>query len=232
MVTRRLHDRRLRGRVHSAQGPPDRRARILAPLPVGALAGTTGGMALWWWWRLHPAPEPFAESLWVRAPHPGITRRRLHEILAVRGGERILEVGCGSGRYAVEVARWLGPGGQLDAFDRQQRMLDWTAQRAAARGLDNVVTRCGDACALPYASASFDAAYAISTLGQVPERTRALAELARVLGPGGRLVVGEVAYDPHGLFPEELRRAAAGVGLRLQGRLGNGVGYFACFTPA
>ena len=192
---------------------------------------TGGSIALWWWWRLHPTPRPFAEDLWVEAPHPLITRRRLLEILAPMPGERVLEVGPGSGYYALPTAERLGPSGRLDVLDIQQQMLDRTLARARARGLSQLVASQGDATKLPYAAGSFDAAYMISTLGQTADQTAALRELRRVLRPGGRLVVGEVAVDPHGVFLGALRRSAAEAGLQLQARSGNWVGFFARLSP-
>jgi protein-L-isoaspartate O-methyltransferase len=91
------------------------------------------------WWRRHPSACPYGLRLSLRAPHPFITRRGLREILAPAPGERVLEVGPGTGYYSLDVARWISPGGILDVLDIQQEMLDHTARRAREQGILNVV---------------------------------------------------------------------------------------------
>lgn len=185
------------------------------------------GYALWW--RKNPSACPYSQRFWVEAPHPFITRRRLREILAPEPGERVLEVGPGTGYYALPVAGWLGPGGTLDILDLQQEMLDHVVQRATENGVTNVVTTRGDAGALPYPDATFDAAYLTLVLGEIPEQVRALDELRRVLKPGGRLVVGELLGDPHYVSFPALRERAEATGLSFERRIGEALGYFARF---
>jgi ubiquinone/menaquinone biosynthesis C-methylase UbiE len=201
---------------------------------MGARAGglAVGGAAvtLWWWWRLHPTPHPFAQRLWIDVPHPFVTPRRLRQVLAPVPGERLLEVGVGSGRYALSVVTWLGERGLLAVLDLQEEMLALTMRRALGRGIINVVPVRGDAGALPYSDGAFDAVYLVSTLGQMPDMTATLRELSRVVHPGGRVVVGELCYDPHGVFFGTLHRCAAAAGLRFEGRAGGWAGYFARFT--
>jgi ubiquinone/menaquinone biosynthesis C-methylase UbiE len=165
----------------------------------------------------------------VEAPHPLITRARLQEILDPRPGERVLEVGPGTGYYTLEVAERVTPDGRLDILDLQQEMLDHTMGRAAERGLSHVTPTLSDATALPYEDASFDAAYLVTVLGEIPDQEAALRELGRVLRPGGRLVVGELLGDPHYVRLAPLRLRAGGAGLSYAGRVGNAAGYFARF---
>ena len=179
------------------------------------------------WWRKHPSACPYGQRLWIEAPHPLITRNRLREILEPQPGERLLEVGPGTGYYTLDVADWISPGGQLDIFDLQQEMLDHTMRRAGARGLANISPVRGDAQALPYPDATFDAAYLTTVLGEIPDQDAALRELARVLKPGGRLVVGELFGDPHWVAPGRLRRRAEAAGLVFNRRSGTPLGYFA-----
>ncbi len=102
-------------------------ARRIGLLGVAAVLG--GAV----WWRRNPSACPYSQRFWVEAPHPFITRERLREILEPRPGERMLEVGPGTGYYALPVAEWLAPGGQLDVLDVQQEMLDHTLLRGRAR---------------------------------------------------------------------------------------------------
>ena len=182
------------------------------------------------WRRRHPSACPYGLRLSLQAPHPFITRRGLREILAPAPGERVLEVGPGTGYYSLDVARWISPGGILDVLDIQQEMLDHTARRARERGIPNVVPQRGDAQELPYPDATFDAAYLNFVLGEIPDGDATLRELRRVLKPGGRLVVGEALPDPHMVPFESLRRRAEAVGLRFERRSGGRPGYYALFT--
>ena len=90
------------------------------------------------WWRRNPSACPYSQRFWVQAPHPFITRERLRETLAPQPGERVLEIGPGTGYYTLDLAQWLGPDGRLEIFDLQQEMLDHTMGRVAERGLANV----------------------------------------------------------------------------------------------
>ncbi len=92
---------------------------------------------------------------------------------------RVLEVGCGPGELAARIGQELGA--EVRAVDISPRMVEL----ACGRGVDAQV---GDVQRLPFADGEFDAAVAAWMLYHVPDVERALAELARVLRPGGRLV--------------------------------------------
>ena len=190
-------------------------------------AAALGGAALWW--RLNPSACPYNQRFWIEAPHPFVTRARLLEILTPGEGERLLEVGPGTGYYTLDVAERLGPDGELEVFDVQREMLDHTMRRAGERGLINISATEGDAQALPYPDASFDGAYLVTVLGEIPDQDAALAQLRRVLKPGGRLVVGELAGDPHYVRFSALRARAESAGLEFERRAGGPLGYFARF---
>jgi SAM-dependent methyltransferase len=194
------------------------------------LAALAAALAAALWWRRHPSACPYSQRFWVEAPHPLITRDRLRRVLDPQPGERVLEVGPGTGYYSLPLAERLGPDGRLDLFDLQQEMLDHTLRRAGPLAARMHATQ-GDATALPYPDASFDAALLVTVLGEIPDREAALRELRRVLKPDGRLVVGEVALDPHVVFPRALERAAGAAGLRLDRRDGTALGYFAELRP-
>jgi ubiquinone/menaquinone biosynthesis C-methylase UbiE len=195
-----------------------RRLLALAALAVVAVA---------WWWRKNPSACPYSQRFWVEAPHPLITRGRLREVLTPEPGERVLEIGPGTGYYTLDLAEWLGPDGTVEIFDLQQEMLDHTMERARERGLSNVRPTQGDAQSLPYEDDSFDAAILTSTLGEIPDQDAALREITRILKPGGRLVVGELFGDPHMVTLGALRRRAEAASLVFERHLGPRIGYFA-----
>ena len=179
------------------------------------------------WWRKNPSACPYGQRFFVEAPHPLITRDRLRQILEPESGERVLEIGPGTGYYTLDLAEWVGPDGAVEIFDIQQEMLDHTMERARERGISNVHPTLGDARSLPYADDSFDAAALTAVLGEIPDPDAALREINRVLKPGGRLIVGELFGDPHMVTLSTLRRRAEDASLVFEGHVGPKLGYFA-----
>jgi ubiquinone/menaquinone biosynthesis C-methylase UbiE len=192
-----------------------------------ALLAAAGMLAAALWWRKNPSACPYSQRFWVQAPHPFITRERLRATLDPSPGERILEIGPGTGYYTLDLATWIGPDGSLEILDIQQEMLDHTMDRVGERGLANVTATRGDAQALPLDDASVDAVVLTTVLGEIPDQDAALGEIARVLRPGGRLVVGELFGDPHYTSPGALRDRGEAAGLRFEHRNGPAFGYFA-----
>jgi ubiquinone/menaquinone biosynthesis C-methylase UbiE len=195
-----------------------------------AAAGAVGLLGYALWWRRNPSACPYSQRFFVEIPHPFITRRRLLEVLEPEPGERVLEVGPGTGHYTFDVAQALD-GGRLDAFDIQQEMLDLVMRRAGERGIANIAPARGDARELSYPDGTFDAAYLVTVLGEVPDQDAALRELRRVLRPGGRLVVGEIFGDPHWVAPGKLGERAGRAGFELERRVGGPLAYFARLRP-
>ena len=119
-------------------------------------------------------------------------RRIVREALAASPGERILDVGCGPGFYCVELAADVGSSGSVVGVDSSPAMLELAARRCA--GHEGVELRRGDAVALPVDDASVDGALCVQVLEYIPDPTVALAEMHRVLRPGGRVVVWDVDW--------------------------------------
>lgn len=200
-------------------------------LRAALLAGFATWLALRAWAALHPTPFPYFGRALLGIPRPLVTRSGLLDVLAPAAGERMLELGPGTGYYTLPVAARLAPGGTLEILDAERRFLDQTLAQARREGIENVVATLGDGSSLPYGDESFDAAYLIATLGEISDPAEALRELRRVLKPTGRLVVGEIFIDPD--FPRLrwLVGCASAAGLRLERRRGSALGYFARFRP-
>ena len=116
------------------------------------------------------------------------------DLAGIRQGSRVLDVAAGAGGQSFAAARRTGPGGSVLATDISSNLLDFTARRARAAGLDNVETAVVDGERLDVEAASFDAV--ISRLGFIyfPDRQAALRGMRRALRPGGRLA--GIVYSP------------------------------------
>ena len=197
-------------------------------IPLLVLALLTAGIA---WLRTHPSPLPYSQRLFVQGPHPGLGHQRLREILEPKPGERILEIGPGTGYHSLPVAAWISPGGTLEIVDVIEEWLEHTSDAARRQGIANIVPTRADATSLPHEAGSFDAAFLVQVLGEVPDQVAALRELRRVLKPEGRLVVGENVLDPHVVTLRGLRHRAEAAGLRFDGARGGTLAYFARLRP-
>ena len=117
-----------------------------------------------------------------------LEERLILELLGDVEGLDVLDVGCGDGALAAALSR---RGGRVTELDPDPRMLDAARTRAKAESLDlNLVP--GRAEALPFADETFDYVVAVTVLCFIPQADKAIAEMARVLRPGGRLVIGEL----------------------------------------
>ena len=197
---------------------------------VASAALTAAAIAGGLWYRHKTTPFPYSQRWMLDKEFPFLTQERLFQVLAPRPGERILEIGPGTGLFSVPVAQRLHPTGKLDVFDIQQVMLDHTLGAAEAQGVTNISATLGDARALPYPEGTFDAAFMMTVLGEISDQQAALSELQRVLKVGGRLVVGEFLFDWHAVPFWILRRRAQRQGLRFDSRLGPSISYIARFS--
>jgi arsenite methyltransferase len=119
-------------------------------------------------------------------PDVAATRIAVFRALEPRPGERIADLGCGPGFMARELALAVGPHGRIHALDQSQPMLTLARRRCA--DLSSVDLVVGDMAALDLPDGCLDAAVAMQSLAYVPQVAHALAEMARVLRPGGRAV--------------------------------------------
>ena len=180
----------------------------------------------------NPGPFPYSLRWVLLLPRITDSPEHLRKLLEPRSGERVLEIGPGIGMHALRLAPCLLPGGTLDVLDVQKEMLDHLTRRAVKAGITNIVPTQCDARKMPYRDNSFDAAYLIGVLGEIPERRLALRELKRVLRQNGRLVVGEVFFDPDFVSLAVLQEEARQAGLVFERSLGPRLYYLACFRAS
>jgi demethylmenaquinone methyltransferase/2-methoxy-6-polyprenyl-1,4-benzoquinol methylase len=119
-------------------------------------------------------------------------RRRAADLAALAPGQRALDVATGTGDLAFELARRVGPSGSVVGSDFAERMLDLAREKASAAGVRNVRFEPANALALPYEDGSFDAATVGFGARNFSDLDGGLREMARVVRPGGRVVVLEI----------------------------------------
>lgn len=123
---------------------------------------------------------------------------------ALESGQRVVDVGCGAGLDSLIAAYMVGPQGQVIGVDMTLAMLEKARLSATVAGLTNVEFREGYAEALPAPEGWADVVISNGALNLMPDKVAALAEMARVLKPGGRLQIGDILVRK--LIPNSAKR--------------------------
>jgi SAM-dependent methyltransferase len=122
----------------------------------------------------------------------------------LRPGEVVLDVGCGAGIDALLAARQVGPTGRVLALDMTAAVVERARANARAAGFDHVDVHEGLMEALPFPDGSVDVVVANGVLNLSTRPSRSLAEMYRVLRPGGRATLADLVVAE--ALPEEIRR--------------------------
>jgi ubiquinone/menaquinone biosynthesis C-methylase UbiE len=120
----------------------------------------------------------------------------------IDSASRILDCGCGPGSITVGLAQW-APDGQTIGIDIGAEQLDGARARARDLGVTNVAFRQGDIFALPFEDDSFDVVFSQTVLYHIPDPAKALAEIKRVLRPGGLVALRDAINAALVIWPDE-----------------------------
>jgi ubiquinone/menaquinone biosynthesis C-methylase UbiE len=126
-----------------------------------------------------------------------VYRREILDVAAVAAGDRVLDIGCGTGTQALEAYRRVQPRGSVTGVDISSNMIASASRKALRAGL-KIAFEQADAAALPFADRDFDVVTITTVMHMIPDaRHRAcLREAHRVLRPGGRLLIIDYAGPP------------------------------------
>jgi ubiquinone/menaquinone biosynthesis C-methylase UbiE len=170
---------------------------------------------------IHIIDNPFRRMIQPLHKKPGR--------LGIKLGMTVLEIGPGSGTYTLAAAKTVGPEGKIIAVDIEDRVVQHIQGRIDKTGVTNIEVFQGDAQSLDFPANSFDAVYAITVFGEIPDRGKALAEFQRVLVPGGTLALSEFLLDPDSQPSKRLRAEREDAGFDFLDESGNLLHYTMLF---
>ena len=197
--------------------------------------------------RPYPLPRQFAGLLELPLRRQYLDPGEVLGMYGVNAGMEVLDAGCGTGIFTVEMARMLGgqsgsqsgsqgaspvsSQGRVHAVDLQPSMIERTQARVAEAGVGNLVQlhQVG-LYDLPFADDSIDLAVLISTLGEIRDKPAALSELRRVLKPGARLGVTEEMLFTTYQLAGSARRWVEEAGFRFLAKTGSPLCYHMVFV--
>ncbi len=149
-------------------------------------------------------------ALTAMALKNGVQNRAALDALDIRPGDSVIEIGCGPGVALREALRRVGKGGFVAGIDQSATAAHYAAHSVHSHVLKGrAITMRAGADDLPFRDSFFDRAFAVNTFQFWPDPARALREIARVLAPGGRLVITQRASHNSGGGLERIAQACA-----------------------
>jgi ubiquinone/menaquinone biosynthesis C-methylase UbiE len=185
--------------------------------------------------RIFHFPAPAFIGKFLDSDH----RRRIQspkdfiQAAGIEQGMHVLEIGCGSGAFTTFVARAVGPIGKVEALDIQPGMLAQLKAKLelpANIDIQNIKLHQASAYDLPFDDHELDLVYLITVLPEIPDQARTLAEISRVLKPGGFLAVAELLIDPDYPLRSSTIRRGQEAGFKFEAAVGNFWAYTVRFS--
>ncbi|MDI3269638.1 MAG: ubiquinone/menaquinone biosynthesis methyltransferase [Bacillota bacterium] len=143
------------------------------------------------------APRYDAMNILMTAGRYRAWQRRFRQIAALKGDEKVLDVGTGTGDLCLLLAPDLNRGGHIEGVDLTEKMLALAEKKVAASPFASRITLThGNALHMPYADDSFDLVVSAFALRNFADLDKALLEMHRVTRPGGRVLLMELTQPP------------------------------------
>jgi SAM-dependent methyltransferase len=208
---------------------------VVSALAVWAAVSALFSLFVYLWIRERygrVGPFPASQALSLLNP----MRALLHPVaptvraFRLRPGDTVLEIGPGPGYFTVEASRTVGAAGRVVCLDVQPGMIATLRGRLGAQGVRNAALLVGDAASLPLGDHCIDRAFMVTVIGEVPDRPHALAELRRVMKPGGVLSIMESLTDCDYQFEDSVRDLCRATGFSVVGHQRQRLGYLMCFA--
>jgi len=131
-------------------------------------------------------------------------RRASFDALAPEPGDTIADIGCGNGMLTLELARTVGDDGRIIGIDPSEDMRNAAVARCS--DWDNVTCHDGTATRIPLDDTSVDKAVSLQVFEYLDDLPAAVADIHRILRPGGRLVIGDMHWDTITWFSDDTDR--------------------------
>lgn len=178
--------------------------------------------------RRHSLPCPAWLSVLVEMDNP-FTKvnqaQTIIQLLNIKPGMRVLDIGCGPGRLTIPLAKAVGQTGQVVALDIQKTMLNKVRDKANKEGLNNIQYINLDIGKDHLTDAGFDRILLVTVIGEIPAQLEAFKEIHTALSSNGIVSVTELIFDPHFHRQKTILKMAEQTGFKLKALYGNAIAY-------